>query len=104
MFRNGQVAKREYRGKLKISKILSLKVRNINFYMYSGQRSEESLAEFVRTQLNSAIIDFKNNAELEEKIIKSKRKIIASFASPQGPAYDNFVKVVQHYEILQIIK
>jgi endoplasmic reticulum resident protein 44 len=71
LFRAGQLAKREYR----------------------GQRSVESLEEYVKSQLIQPIKEFGSDQELESKIDKGKRNIIAYFTAKEGEEYENVIKV-----------
>jgi hypothetical protein len=58
-----------------------------------GQRSVESLAEHVRSQLQTSVVDVKSVDELNTKIDDKKRKVVAFFAQKAGPAFDNLQKV-----------
>lgn len=68
--RNGQVAKREYR----------------------GQRSVDAFVDFVRKQLEDPIIEYKSLKEIE-KLDTKKRIVIGYFDRRDQPQYDTFRKV-----------
>ncbi|VDN20252.1 unnamed protein product [Gongylonema pulchrum] len=63
------------------------------FLYFRSTRSVEALTTFVKQQLASSIKSFGNKEELEQKIDKSKRNIIAYFASKDTNEFQNFQKV-----------
>ncbi|VDM41363.1 unnamed protein product [Toxocara canis] len=59
---------------------------------YRASRTVEALTTFVKQQLATCIRDFNNKDELEQMMDKSKRNIIAYYASKDSQEYSNFNK------------
>ncbi|KAJ1365712.1 hypothetical protein KIN20_026127 [Parelaphostrongylus tenuis] len=71
LFRNGEVVRKEYR----------------------SQRSVEALSEFVQKQLDSGINEVQSQEDLNNKLNKEKRNVIAYFSQLQGQEYESLKKV-----------
>lgn len=71
LFRNGEIVRKEYR----------------------SQRSVEALSAFVQKQLDSGIAEIHSPEELNQKLDKEKRNVVAYFSQLSGPEYEALKKV-----------
>lgn len=71
LFRNGEVVRKEYR----------------------SQRSVEALSDFVQKQLDSGINEIQSQEELNTKLDKDKRNVVAYFSKLEGQEYESLKKV-----------
>uniref|UniRef100_A0A914WCH2 Thioredoxin domain-containing protein n=2 Tax=Plectus sambesii TaxID=2011161 RepID=A0A914WCH2_9BILA len=71
LFRNGEMAKKEYR----------------------GQRSVEALSEFMQKHLDGNIQGFVSVDDMEARIDKKRRNVIGYFTAANGPEFENFQSV-----------
>jgi len=60
---------------------------------YRSTRSVEALTAFVKEQLQVSINEFSSSVELETKMDRTKRNVIAYYHSKDGIEYQNFQKV-----------
>jgi len=74
LFRNGELSKREYR----------------------GQRSMEALSAFIQQQLEDTTKELTSIEDLETKINKDRRNVIAYYSWKQGVEWDNFRKIASN--------